>query len=295
MSQLKNILFLFLALGTFMTFNACTGPGGNNPGMEYMPDMAHSVAYEANVYNYYYLNTWDSVSVKKLKELSMPRNPVVGTIPRGYAGSAKTNSISVAVSPNGSVPYHYTNTDAERARAMNEIIDNPFPISAAGLTKAKDLYNIFCGICHGENGDGNGWLVDEANPNAKYPAAPANFLQDTFYNSSNGRYYHAIMYGKGVMGNYKDKLSYEERWQVIHYIHSLQAKEKKLVYSETENTFSSDMVDVPGVNIPQIAHKVDINSDTHDAHEETGHDTDQENHSHDAPVDEHSHEGGEHE
>jgi mono/diheme cytochrome c family protein len=267
MSQFKNILILFVAIATLITFNACSGPGENATGMEYMPDMGHSVAYEANTYNYYYLNTWDSVSVKKLKDLSMPRNPVTGTIARGYAGTAKTNNLSVAVSPNGSVPYYYTNTEDERARAMKEIVDNPFPITESGLAKAKDLYNIYCGICHGEKGDGNGWLVDEANPNAKYPAAPANFLQDTFYNSSNGRYYHGIMFGKGVMGQYRDKLSYEERWQVIHYIHFLQAKEKKLVYSETENTYSSNIADVPGAKIPQLAEQIsDQDNEGNDGH-----------------------------
>ena len=38
---------------------------------------------------------------------------------------------------------------------------------------------------------------------------------------------------------FKDKISYEERWQVIHYIRSLQAKEKKLEYSEEANTLNS--------------------------------------------------------
>ncbi len=269
MSQFKNILILFIALATLATFNACSGPSGNNPGREYMPDMGHSVAYEANVFNYYYLNTWDSASVKTLKELSMPRNPVAGTIPRGYAGtSVKGNQTSISVPVNGSVPYYYTNTDDERARAMNEIIDNPFPITDAGLAKAKDLYNIYCGICHGEKGDGNGWIVDEANPNAKYPAVPANFLQDTFYNSSNGRYYHAIMYGKGVMGGYSDKISYEERWQIIHYIHALQAKERKMIYNESANTMTSNTADVPGSSMPQIAedHNEHHNSDEDHSH-----------------------------
>ena len=41
-----------------------------------------------------------------------------------------------------------------------------------------------------------------------------------------------------MMGSYADKLSYEERWNVIHYIRSLQANSKKLKYSEKENTFS---------------------------------------------------------
>lgn len=40
------------------------------------------------------------------------------------------------------------------------------------------------------------------------------------------------------MGAYADKLSYNERWNVIHYIRSLQAASKNLKYSESENTFS---------------------------------------------------------
>ena len=39
------------------------------------------------------------------------------------------------------------------------------------------------------------------------------------------------------MGNYADKLSYEERWDVIHYIRSCQASEKKLQYDEKWNLF----------------------------------------------------------
>lgn len=289
MSQSRNILFACLVFVALMSFTACSGPEGNNPGYEYMPDMGHSVANEANVYNYYYLNTWDEESVKSLKELSMPRNPVAGTIPRGYAGSvAPSDHGFTAIPSNGSVPYYYENTDDERARAASEIIDNPFPITEAGLAKGKELYDIFCATCHGEKGDGNGYLVRENG--GVYPAAPANFLLDTFIVSTNGRYYHSIMFGKGVMGSYKDKLSYEERWQVIHYIHSIQAKDKKLVYSETENTFTSNTADVPGASIVQMAQQ----QEGHDSDEGHGHDSEGDNegdHSHDGGDSDHSHGG----
>ncbi|CAG0896023.1 unnamed protein product, partial [Darwinula stevensoni] len=53
-----------------------------------MPDMGHAVSYEANVLDDYYYNTWDKESVKGRKELSMPRQPIAGTMPRGYAGVA---------------------------------------------------------------------------------------------------------------------------------------------------------------------------------------------------------------
>ena len=138
---------------------------------------------------------------------------------------------------NGNVPYYYADNDNERIRATKEIVMNPYPISKKSLAKGKELWVIYCGICHGEKCAGNGYLVSEENPNAKYPAQPANLLLDTFVNGNNGRIYHAIMYGKNVMGNYADKLSYEERWDVIHYIRSCQASEKKLQYDEKWNLF----------------------------------------------------------
>jgi hypothetical protein len=71
-----------------------------------------------------------------------------------------------------------------------------------------------------------------------YPAQPANLISDEFIAASPGRFYHSIMFGKNVMGSYKDKLSYKERWEVIHYIRSLQAREKSLAYSPDENSLN---------------------------------------------------------
>lgn len=252
MKSIKNLFVIFLVA---VLFEACSPPNKNFAGSEYMPDMGHSVAYEANIYNYYYYNTWDSMSTFRLKELSMVRTPVKGTVPRGYAGIYFAGDMAaqremagvlrgedavntIAVPVNGHVPYYYGNNEDERVRATAEIVGNPFPISDAEMAEAKELYNIFCGVCHGEKGDGNGYLVSEENPNSKYPVVPANFLTDEFVSANNGRYYHAIMYGKNVMGAYADKLSYEERWQVIHYIRSLQAKDRSLTYNETENTLN---------------------------------------------------------
>lgn len=251
MKHLKNILVIIAAV---IVLYSCSPAGGNSTGHEYMPDMAHSIAYESNVYTYYYLNTWDEESTLKLKKLSNPRLPVKGTIPRGYTAYQSTDAAhfgevhdmlrgrssanAIAIPMNGHVPYHYDDTEDERTRASNEIIQNPFPITEAGLAKGEELYTIHCGICHGAEGNGLGYLVSDDNPNVKYPAAPANFQQDTFYNSNNGRYYHSIMYGKNLMGAYADKLNYEERWQVIHYIRKLQADALDLEYSPKANTYN---------------------------------------------------------
>ena len=52
------------------------------------------------------------------------------------------------------------------------------------------------------------------------------------------------------MGAYKDKLSFEERWNVIHYIRSLQAKELKLEYNQMANTLNN--VDRPAGEIVSV-------------------------------------------
>ena len=245
MKSIKNIIAVAVVCWIAAGIWSCSPAKGERTGHEYMPDMAHSVAYEANVYDYYYYNRWGTP--EELKALSQPRLPVSGTIPRGSIGAMlasnydeKVKQISgegslngIAAPINGNVPYYYADTEEDRTRATKEIIANPFPITARGLEHGKELYNIYCGICHGDGGKGNGFLYEAG----AYPAAPANLIDSVYLNSSNGRYYHAIMYGKNVMGSYKDKLSYEERWEVIHYIRSLQAKEKQKVYNEKENTF----------------------------------------------------------
>ncbi|MBK9107897.1 MAG: cytochrome c [Saprospiraceae bacterium] len=241
---MERILVIFVTVACFQ----CRPADGNRTGTEYMPDMAHSIAYEPNVNNYYYYHSWGSEL--EIANYSAPKLPVQGTKARGSLGwtngkpnndlfNGKLGHNAIATPINGSVEYYYKNTEDERLRATKEISSNPLPISADGLSNGKLLYNIYCSSCHGEKGDGGGYLVRD--DGGKYPAQPANFLKDEFIASSEGRFYHAIMYGRNVMGSHADKLSYEERWNVIHYIRSLQASSKKLIYSEKENTFTGSV------------------------------------------------------
>ncbi len=264
----QNLLIaLAICAVSFGTYS-CQQAGKDSTGSEFIPDMAHATAYEANVLTKYILNSWDDESVKSRRELSQPRQPVQGTIPRGYAGSASYNGVyasaldaiqstmqrmrqsneGIEYTENGHVPYTYPDTEEGRNLAIQQIKYSPFPITADGLAKGKDLYVIYCGICHGEKGDGGGYLVRDNG--GKYPAQPANLLDSQFVASSNGRYYHAIMFGKNAMGAYADKLGFQERWEVIHYIRSLQAGAKKAVYSETANTLNADF-GLPFASVPK--------------------------------------------
>lgn len=234
-------------------FSLCSPAGKNKTGHEYMPDMYHSVAYEANQYNAYHWNHWDNESTFHKSQLAQPRTKVNGTVPRGFTAAYYGNDMgyvrgvnsanAIAVPVNGEAPFYYANTEEDRLRCEQEMVRNPFPITKAGLDRAKPLYDVYCGICHGKKGDGQGDLVTV--PDSKYPVQPKNLLADDMIAAGNGRLYFAVMYGKNLMGSYADKLSFEERWQVIHYIRSLQAGSKSLKYDEKENTLTANNLDTP--------------------------------------------------
>lgn len=173
--------------------------GGEFTGREYMPDMAHSLAYE------YYSPTRSLMlggdTVQLSSTHSSARKPVKGTIPRGY------------------VPYHYEDTPESYEQAGRELF-NPYNSEIKSAADAgKLLYENNCAICHGNKGDGNGTIVK----NGKYPSPPPSYFIDRLLELPDGKMFHSVHYGKNMMGSYAGQMSKEERWKAISYIRQLQA------------------------------------------------------------------------
>jgi len=74
-----------------------------------------------------------------------------------------------------------------------------------------------CMHCHGEKGEGNGKLIDTG----KFPPPPA-YNGGALKNLTEGKMFHTITYGKGLMGSHASQLTKEDRWKVIQYIQELQ-------------------------------------------------------------------------
>jgi mono/diheme cytochrome c family protein len=153
---------------------------GDQPGPEYMPDMARGPAYKAFAPNQ---ATRSGITLQR---------PVVGTIKRGYQ------------------PFHYGKGETEAARAGAELY-NLFHATAPVLAKGKALFEIYCLVCHGEQGKGDGPIASKIPP-------PPSYKSDRLLQFLPGRIFHVITMGANKMPSYAAQLAPEERWQVITYI-----------------------------------------------------------------------------
>ena len=137
------------------------------------------------------------------------RLPVKGTIHRGF------------------MPYPYANDTAGYANA-GRYLHNPLPKNVANLAEGELLYNKYCVHCHGASGQGDGLVA------AKLPGPPPSYTSAALMTLPEGRMFHAITYGKGIMGSHAAQVDKEERWKIIMFIQKLQHPEENITTSETD-------------------------------------------------------------
>ncbi|EDP97418.1 hypothetical protein KAOT1_19687 [Kordia algicida OT-1] len=140
-----------------------------------------------------------------------------------YGGFAEYN-MEAQIPAEGSVkrgwlPYEYDNTNEGYEAAKAELI-NPLPATEENLMAGKELYGIYCAICHGTKGDGNGTLAKRE----KFLGIPK--YNDPARAITEGSIYHVIMYGKNNMGSHASQINTKERWQVTQYVLKLKAELK---------------------------------------------------------------------
>jgi cytochrome c5 len=191
---MKTRLKITVVLVTLLSMVSC----GNKtkPNFQYMPNMYESVGYEA------YQEANVDVDGKQIFEYDMEaRLPAEGTLPRGYS------------------LYEYEDStqgyDLAKAELNSPLVDS----TQVDYTRGKELYEIYCGICHGNNGAGQGILVKRE----KILGVPSYDAREL----TEGSIYHVMYYGLNSMGSYANFMSEEESWQVVAYVEKLTADLKK--------------------------------------------------------------------
>jgi mono/diheme cytochrome c family protein len=104
------------------------------------------------------------------------------------------------------------------------------PMTEESIAKGKEIYHKKaqppCALCHGETGRGNGPLARGVANAWGEPLFPRNLTQPWTYRSGNSTRDIYLRDTVGIEGtpmpSYADQLSDDERWQLAHYINSLQ-------------------------------------------------------------------------
>lgn len=177
---------IVIALVIVTVFASCNDK--RKPQVQYMPDMYVSVPYDAN-------------GTSSAGDVPVNRLPVAGTVSR-----------------NGVVAYDIPDTNDGYEKAKTELI-NPLSKTDENLENGKKMYGIYCAVCHGKKGDGNGILMERE----KFLGIPNYKDRDI----TEGSIYHVLMYGKNMMGSHSSQLTYKERWQVVQYVEKLRSELKK--------------------------------------------------------------------
>jgi len=190
MKSLRMLTLLIIPL-----FMLSCNKDKNNPGYDYMGS-----------HDMYYTKFYKAYSENPILRDSMTNQlPAEGAVPRGH------------------MPFPFAGkTIADRA--VNQTLAgmqlvNPMAGNTSEMEKGKKLYEVFCLVCHGDQGKGDGHLY----ASGLFPAKPMSLVENYVKSKPDGEIYYVITMGSisGLMGPHGSQITPEERWLIVNYIRTL--------------------------------------------------------------------------
>ncbi|MDQ6787139.1 MAG: cytochrome c [Acidobacteriota bacterium] len=113
-----------------------------------------------------------------------------------------------------------TSTDASGntvvASFPNDIEKSPVPVTQELLDRGEQRYKVFCIVCHGAVGAGDGMIVRRGYPK------PPTYHDDRLRNAPDGHFFDVMTNGWGKMNSYASQIPAADRWAIVAYIRALQ-------------------------------------------------------------------------
>ncbi len=145
-----------------------------------------------------------------------------GTVPRGqlhdnkafYTGKIDNPNLNAAVA---------TMLDASGNTLVssfpNDIDEFPIPVTKELIDRGQERFNIYCIVCHGPVGKGDGMIVRRGF------SKPPTYHDDRLRNAPVGHFFDVITNGWGKMNSYAYQVQPADRWAIIAYIRTLQVSQ----------------------------------------------------------------------
>ncbi|HVF49185.1 MAG TPA: cytochrome c [Pyrinomonadaceae bacterium] len=144
----------------------------------------------------------------------------------GGGGAQPSGDVNVRGNVGGGVPAGGNNqAGAQQQSAQGGPDVFPFPIDAAALERGQERFNIYCSMCHGATGDGDGMIVRRGF------RRPPSFHEERLQTgeAAAAHYFDVITNGWGAMPDYAAQIPWEDRWRIIAYVRALQLSRRATV------------------------------------------------------------------
>ncbi len=171
-----------------------------------MQDQPKAIAYRQNSF---------------FKDGTGSRPLVEGTVARGHLREDRAFYFGKkpAAQPSPASPQTPTpQASVNQAGLYPDDVDTiPMQITKADLDRGQERYNIYCSVCHGMTGNGDGII---ARRGFNKPS-PASYHQDRLRQAPAGHFFDVITNGWGAMPA-SQQISVEDRWRIVAYLRALQ-------------------------------------------------------------------------
>ncbi len=191
-------IYLFVIIGA-MGVLGFRGSISTKPPLEVFPDMDRQARYKPQAENEFFADGRNDRPVP------------AGTVARGnYFNQQEVFSKDFEDTILGDTTFlEGKNADGSFVKKL------PIEVSYELIEQGKEKYDIFCAVCHGAAGDGNGVTKP-------YGVLAANYHDERLRNETDGYLFDVITNGKGLMLPFNDRITPEERWAIVLYVRALQ-------------------------------------------------------------------------
>ena len=145
-----------------------------------------------------------------------------GTVARGLLKEDKALHTGKIDNPNTNAQVESTTNAAGNTIVTsfpNAIDEIPVPVTKELLNRGQERYNIYCIVCHGPVGAGDGMIVRRGF------SPPPTYHDDRLRNAPVGHFFDVITNGWGKMNGYGAQVHAADRWAIVAYIRALQVSQ----------------------------------------------------------------------
>ncbi len=103
----------------------------------------------------------------------------------------------------------------------------PIALTQEVLLRGKQRYSIYCGVCHGATGYGDGLVAQRAEALAEGTWVPPLSLHEAVVlDQAEGQIFNTITHGIRTMKPYGSQIDVQDRWAIVAYVRALQRSQR---------------------------------------------------------------------